>query len=182
MRSDEAEDRREFSEYFAARRDVVRRAAYLMCGDWHWADDLAQAAFIRLAAAWHRVRDPQALDAFVRTCLVRTYLAETQRLWRRRERSFAEPPELPGPEDDAETATRRLLFARALGQLPPRQRVTLICRYYQGLDVAQTAAALGCAEGTVKSQTARGLASLRELLGDAVDVPPAMASVAGEAR
>jgi RNA polymerase sigma-70 factor (sigma-E family) len=161
---------RQFSEYFAARRDTVRRTAYLMCGDWHWADDLAQTAFIRLAAAWDTVRDQQALDAFVRTCLVRAYLAEARRVWRRRERSFADPPEITGP-DDTDASVRRVVFTRALGLLPPRQRVTLICRFYQGLDVAETAAALGCAPGTVKSQTARGLATLREVLGDALDLP-----------
>lgn len=164
------EGQRQFSEYFAARRDTVRRTAYLMCGDWHWADDLAQTAFIRLAAAWDTVRDRQALDAFVRTCLVRAYLAETRRVWRRRERSFAEPPE-PGGQDDTDASVRRVVFTRAMRKLPPRQRVTIVCRFYQGLDVAETAAALGCSPGTVKSQTARGLATLRELLGDALDLP-----------
>jgi RNA polymerase sigma-70 factor (sigma-E family) len=167
-RDDEGE--RQFGEYFAARRETVRRTAYLMCGDWHWADDLAQTAFIRLAAAWDKVRDQQALDAFVRTCLFRAYLAETRRVWRRRERSFAEPPESAG-HDHTEASVRRVVFTRALGKLPPRQRVTLICRFYQGLDVAETAATLGCSQGTVKSQTARGLATLRGLLGDAVEVP-----------
>jgi RNA polymerase sigma-70 factor (sigma-E family) len=169
MRSSDDEDRRHFTEYFTARRDVVRRTAYLICGDWHWAEDLTQAAFIRLAAAWHRVRDPQALDAFVRTCLVRAYLAETRRVWRRRERTVAEPPDVAGADDDAEVVTRRLAFERALRQVPPRQRVTLVCRFYQGLDVTETAAALGCSEGTVKSQTARGLAALRRVLGDAIE-------------
>jgi RNA polymerase sigma-70 factor (sigma-E family) len=170
MRSDEDGNRRQFSEYIATRRDAVRRTAYLMCGDWHWADDLAQTAFIRLAAAWDRVRDQQALDAFVRTCLIRVYLAETRRLWRRRERPFADPPDQPD-RDTIDASVRRVVFAKVIGQLPPRQRVTLICRFYQGLDVAETAAALGCSEGTVKSQTSRGLATLRELLGDAIDVP-----------
>ncbi|MDO3705475.1 SigE family RNA polymerase sigma factor [Micromonospora sp. C28SCA-DRY-2] len=168
MRRDEDEERRRFSEYFAARRELVRRTAYLMCGDWHWADDLAQAAFIRLATNWHRIRDPQAVDAYLRTCLIRAYLSETRRVWRRRERTVAEPPDVAGPDDDAETTARRVAFAQALNQVPPRQRVTLICRFYQGLDVAETAAALKCSEGTVKSQTARGLATLRQLLGDAV--------------
>lgn len=171
MRRDE--DQRQFSEYFAARREVVRRTAYLMCGDWHWAEDLTQTAFVRLAASWHRIRDPQALDAFVRTCLVRAYLAETRRVWRRRERTVAEPPDRAGADDDAEASTRRVLFAQALRRVPPRQRVTLICRFYQGLDVAETAAALGCSEGTVKSQTARGLAALRAVLTDTVAVPAA---------
>jgi RNA polymerase sigma factor (sigma-70 family) len=116
------------------------------------------------------VRDRQALDAFVHTCLVRAYLAEIRRVWRHRERPFAELPDSAASGNDAEAATRRLVFTRALGQLPPRQRVTLICRYYQGLDVAETAAALNCSEGTVKSQTARGLVALRRTLGDAVEM------------
>jgi RNA polymerase sigma-70 factor (sigma-E family) len=168
------DERRQFTEYFAARRDAVRRTAYLICGDWHWADDLTQAAFIRLAAGWHRIRDRQAVDAFVRTCLVRAYLAETRRMWRRRERTVAEPPEVAGGEDDADAVARRLLFARALREVPPRQRVTLVCRFYQGLDVAETAVALGCSEGTVKSQTARGLAALRRVLGDAIEPSAAL--------
>lgn len=178
---DEDEDRRQFSEYFAARYEVVRRTAYLMCGDWHWADDLTQAAFIRLAAGWHRIRDLQAVDAFVRTCLIRTYLSETRRVWRRRERAVAETPEPAGIDGDIETVTRRMLFTQALRQVPPRQRVTLICRFYQGLDVAETAAELGCSAGTVKSQTARGLAALRHILGDAAPVPALNCATEGKA-
>jgi RNA polymerase sigma-70 factor (sigma-E family) len=177
MRGDDDEERRQFADFFTARRDQVRRTAFLMCGDWHWADDLTQTAFIKLAAGWRRVRDPQALDAYVRTCLVRAYLADLRRVWRRRERSYADPPDTPIADDDAETITRRLLFAAALQQLPPRQRVTLVCRFYQGLDVAETATALGCSEGTVKSQTARGLAALRRLLGNrAMELSPVLAA------
>jgi RNA polymerase sigma-70 factor (sigma-E family) len=165
----DGDDRRQFSEYFAARREAVRRTAYLLCGDWHWADDLTQSAFIRVAAGWHRIRDRQARDAFVHTCLVRTYLAETRRVWRRRERPFAEPPEI-STEDSADVLTRRALFMSALRRLPPRQRATLVCRYYRELDVAETADVLGCSEGTVKSQTARGLATLRGMLGDVAEV------------
>jgi len=165
MGSGEAEDRRQFSEYFAARRDTVRRTAYLLCGDWHWADDLTQAAFIRVASGWHRIREPQARDAFVRTCLVRTYLAEVRRIWRRRERPFADLPE-PAIEDDTDALAMRAEFLAALRKLPPRQRATLVCRFYQDLDIAETAEVLGCSEGTVKSQTARGLTALRQALGD----------------
>jgi RNA polymerase sigma-70 factor (sigma-E family) len=180
MRDDDT-DRRRFTDYFAAHREPLRRTAYLICGDWHWAEDLTQTALIRLAQGWHRIRDPQAMDAYVRTCLVRAYLAETRRMWRRRERPVAEAPEHATTGDDAEDAVRRLVFAEALGRLPPRQRVTLVCRYYQGLDVAETAAALGCSEGTVKSQTARGLAALRRELGTAV-TPPAPLVAVGEGR
>jgi len=161
---------REFEEYFAARRDIVRRTAYLLCGDWHWADDLTQITFVRLARAWSRVHDPSALDAFTRTCLVRVYLSESRRLFRRRERSAAAPPEVGGG-DHADRVTARLDVVQAMRALAPRQRATLVCRFYQGLGVEETAEVLGCSTGTVKTQTARGLAVLRRLLGAVVDEP-----------
>src|SRR5262245_46734732 len=119
---DRDESRHEFTEYFAARRDAVRRSAYLLCGDWYLADALRQRSLGRLAAAWHRVRDPGALDAFVRTCLVRAYLAEARRMWRRRERTVPDPPELSIVDDHAETATAQLALAAVLRRLPARQR------------------------------------------------------------
>jgi RNA polymerase sigma-70 factor (sigma-E family) len=160
-------EHRDFTEYFAARRDTVRRTAYLLCGDWHWADDLSQEAFVRLASAWGQVREPAALDAFVRTCLVRVYLSESKRLWRRRERS-TRLPEL-GHDDHGERVDLRHAFVVALRTLPPRQRATLVYRFYQGLDVEQTAEALGCSTGTVKTHTSRGLAALRGVLGSQFD-------------
>jgi RNA polymerase sigma-70 factor (sigma-E family) len=171
MGGTESDKHRQLREFFAVRRDVVRRTAYLLCGDWHWADDLTQAAFMRLDASWSRIRDPGALDAYVRTCLVRAYLRETRRVWRRRERPVAELPDDRLVADPVGGADDRMTFATALRRLPPRQRAVLVCRYYQDLDVAATARALGCSPGTVMSQTARGLETLRELLGDAVDGP-----------
>jgi RNA polymerase sigma-70 factor (sigma-E family) len=144
---------------------VVRRTAFLLCGDVDWAEDLTQIAFVKVAAAWGRVRDPQALDAFVRTCLIRTYLAESRRIWRRREHVSPQSPE-PISGDPTEDVARRLAFMDALKQLPPRQRAVLVCRFYQDLDVNQTAEALNCSAGTVKSQTSRGLATLRGLVED----------------
>jgi RNA polymerase sigma-70 factor (sigma-E family) len=164
------EHHREFAEYFAARRDTVRRTAYLLCGDWHWADDLTQITFVRLARAWSRVNDPAALDAFSRTCLIRVYLAESRRLFRRRERATETPPEV-GRADHADGVSAHLDVMTALATLPPRQRATLVCRFYQGLDVQETAEALGCSAGTVKTQSSRGLATLRRLLGTKLDQP-----------
>ena len=162
MPSGDPEEHRQFREYFAARRDTVRRTAYMLCGDWHWADDLTQNAFMRLAVSWRKVNDRQALDAFVRTCLMRAYFADLRRVWRRRERSVAEPPDVAVPADGG--SADRAAFLAALRRLPPRQRAVLVCRYYQDLDVAATAQTLGCSEGTVRSQAARGLAKLRGLL------------------
>jgi RNA polymerase sigma-70 factor (sigma-E family) len=166
-RVDDASER-EFAEYFRARRDAVRRTAYLLCGDWHRADDHAQAAFVALHRHWRRIRDRGALDAWVRRTLVRAIVDESRRPWRR-ERSTAEPPPETGVPSASEAVTTRHVLVDGLRAVPPRQRAVLVLRYLDGLDVAGTAAALGCSEGTVKSQTAHGLTALRAVLGDALD-------------
>ena len=159
----------EFEEYFRARRDTVRRTAYLMCGDWHRADDHAQSAFVALHRHWRRVRDKGALDAWMRRTLVRTVVDESRRPWRR-ERSTDEVVAIDRAVDDpgGDLATRHVLVD-GLRAVPPRQRAVLVLRYFDGLDVAGTAAALGCSEGTVKSQTSHGLAALRTALGGSLD-------------
>jgi RNA polymerase sigma-70 factor (sigma-E family) len=157
----------EFSAYVAARRDQVRRTAYLLCGDWHRADDLTQTAFVKLYGAWRRIADRGALDAYVRTCLVRATVDESRRPWRR-QRAVDAVPDNPAPSDIASTVADREMVRAALERVPPGQRAVLVLRYFEGLDVAATAAALGCSEGNVKSQTARGLAALRAALGEEV--------------
>lgn len=161
-------DEQEFAEYFARRLDAVRRTAYLLCGDWHRADDLAQIAFVALHRRWRKIRDRAALDAYVRRTLVRAVIDESRRPWRR-ERfvdDIPEPPAAAQPQKglDDLVVTRETLL-EGLRQVPPRQRAVLVLRYFEGLDVAATAEALKCSEGNVKSQTARGLAALRAALG-----------------
>lgn len=153
-----------FEEYFRLRRDGVRRGAYLLCGDWHRADDLTQTAFVRLHRKWGSIREPRALDAYLRRILVRAMIDETRRPWRR-ERFVADAPEVPR-DDAAESVVTRQTLVDALRRVPPRQRAVLVLRFLEGLDVAATAAALGCREGTVKSQCAAGLATLRTVLGE----------------
>jgi RNA polymerase sigma-70 factor (sigma-E family) len=165
---DEASER-EFAEYFRARRDAVRRTAYLLCGDWHRADDHTQAAFVALHRHWRRIRDRDALDAWVRRTLVRAVVDESRRPWRR-ERATAEPrPDREAVPAASDAVATRHVLVDGLRGVPPRQRAVLVLRYLDGLDVAATAAVLGCSEGTVKSQTAHGLAALRAVLGDALD-------------
>jgi RNA polymerase sigma-70 factor (sigma-E family) len=165
----EQRDEQDFAEYFVARRDAVRRSAYLLCGDWHRADDLAQTAFVALHRRWRKIRDRGALDAYVRRTLVRAVIDESRRPWRR-ERFVEELPETPhtGGEIGDSVATRSALLD-GLRAVPPRQRAVLVLRFLEGLDVAATAEALKCSQGTVKSQTARGLTALREALGDTLD-------------
>ncbi|AXB46471.1 MULTISPECIES: SigE family RNA polymerase sigma factor [Amycolatopsis] len=159
-------EEQEFAEYFAAKRDSVRRTAYMLCGDWHRADDLAQTAFVSLHRRWRKIRDRAATDAYLRKTLVRASIDESRRPWRR-ERQVEELPEpavQSGPRLDEQVATREDLLAGLRG-VPSRQRAVLVLRYFEGLDVSGVAKALGCSEGTVKSQTARGLENLRKVLG-----------------
>jgi RNA polymerase sigma-70 factor (sigma-E family) len=161
------EAEQEFDAYFRARRDAVRRTAYLLCGDWHRADDHAQAAFVALHRHWHRIRDRAALDGWVRRTLVRSVVDESRRPWRRERATDTLPAsEVDGPADGV--ATRHVLVD-ALRSVPPRQRAVLVLRFLEGMDVAATAEVLGCSAGTVKSQTAHGLDALRLVLGDALD-------------
>jgi RNA polymerase sigma-70 factor (sigma-E family) len=157
-----------FEEYFRNRREAVRRNAYLLCGDWHRADDLAQTAFVALHRKWDSIREPAAVDAYLRRTLVRAMIDETRRPWRR-ERAVSEPPEQIGADGPTDRVATRHTLLDALRQLPPRQRAVLVLRFLEGMDVAATARAMGCREGTVKSQTAHGLAALRTVLGSALD-------------
>ena len=146
---------------FAARSDAMRGTAYLLCGDWHRAEDLVQTAFTKLYLAWGRVSRHEVLDAYVRQMLVRTFLDERRRGWWRRERTTSVPVDGALPPD---TPENRLVLLEALANVPPRQRAVLVLRYWEDLSVETTAEILGCSTGTVKSQSARGLAAMRHLL------------------
>jgi RNA polymerase sigma-70 factor (sigma-E family) len=147
----------EFAEYFSARFDGARRIAYAMCGNWGDAEEIAQNAFVRVYARWAKVR-VETVDAYLRTVLTRVFL-DTRRRGRSRERAVAELPERPVQPDHS--SHERLAMQAALMAVPPGQRAVLVLRYVADLPVDQVAAALGCSAGTVKSQTARGLATLR---------------------
>jgi RNA polymerase sigma-70 factor (sigma-E family) len=151
----------EFTAYMAESAVRLRRTAYLICGDWQRAEDELQAALVKLYLAWGKVRTRGSLDAFVRTTLVRGLIDEGRRPWRR-ERTQATLPDQPAAEPLP--AEERLAVREALALVPPRQRAVLVLRFYEDCDIAETARLVGCSEGTVKSQTSRGLARLRELL------------------
>ena len=150
-----------FAEYFAARSHSMRGTAYLLCGDWHRAEDLVQTAFTKLYLVWNRISRHEVLDNYLRQILIRTFLDERRRGFWRRERVGGEDSDRPAPPDSPEN---RLVMLQALAVLPPRQRAVLILRYWEDLSVDESAALLGCSPGTVKSQAARGLESLRGLL------------------
>jgi RNA polymerase sigma-70 factor (sigma-E family) len=152
---------RAFAEYFAARSEVMRATAFLLCGDWHRAEDLVQTAFTRLYVHWNRVSRHEALDPYVRKVLLRVFIDDGRRGWWRRERTQESPPERPAGQGHID---ERLMLIRALAAVAPRQRAVLVLRYWEDLSVEDTAAALNCSTGTVKSQAARGLRTLRTLM------------------
>jgi RNA polymerase sigma-70 factor (sigma-E family) len=160
----------DFLAFVADRLDRWRRGAYLLCHDWHLADDLVSEALIKLFRHWPKVRVAANPDAYAQKILTRCWLTERRRARWRRERTAAEIPERQQSQD--ESVTDRLPLARLLRDLPPRQRATLILRYYLDYSVEDTAEILGVAPGTVRGQCARALQQLRyRHEGDRHDAP-----------
>jgi RNA polymerase sigma-70 factor (sigma-E family) len=158
----------EFTAFAEACQLRMVRAAYLICGDRHLAEDLTQTALIKVALRWSQVRDGQP-EAYLRTILYRDAVSWWRR--RRREVLVADPPERRDLADDAgERAQLRVIFARALARLTPRQRAVLVLRFYEDLGEAQIADVMGIAVGTVKSQTGVALRRLRQVAPELADL------------
>ncbi len=163
-------DEDDYRDYVAGRLDRWRRTAYLLCHDWHAADDLVSITAGKLYRHWHKVREVERLDAYVGRMLVNTWQDEARRTSRRdvlRGLDDDRTPAPPGPD-----VLERLSQLELLRRLPPRQRAAVVLRFYDDLSVQETAAALGCTEGTVKSLSSRGLRSLRTLAGLTTEETP----------
>lgn len=154
----------DYVTYVEGRLTWLRRLAYLLCRDWHEADDLVQAALTRLYLYWPRAARMDNIDAYVRTILVRTFLGERRSAWFRRVLLRPGPAENTAAGAASVDLDVALDLREALAAIPPRQRATLVLRFYCDLDVEQAATVLGCSAGTVKSQTSKGLAALRRML------------------
>jgi RNA polymerase sigma-70 factor (sigma-E family) len=160
-------DEDEYREFVHARLDRLRRTAYLLCRDWHTADDLVSITLARLFRTWRRARQAGNLDAYVRAMLTNAFLDERRRPWRR-EDSTAHPPDTAAnATPDAEVGDRAALGS-LLATLPRRQRAVIVLRFYCDMSVTEVAQLLGVSEGTVKSQSARGLQILRAAAPDHV--------------
>lgn len=154
----DAEAERDFREFVAARQQALFRAAVLLTGDRDAAQDLLQATLVRVVERWPQVRRAERPEAYVRRIMYHQQVSWWRRAVRSRERSTAEPPDRPAGTDDADL---RVDLAAALRRLAPRQRATLVLRYYEDLPEAEVAEILGCSVGTVRSQTHRALARIR---------------------
>ena len=151
----------EFVRFVETTGGSLQRLAYLVCGDWHLADDVVQDALYKLYLAWPRIDRKGNQLGYARRTVVNAAIDASRRPWRR------EVPAETGDDDGYDPTTaighRDELFA-VLGDLPPRQRACVVLRYYEDLSIDQTAELLGCTEGTVKSNCARGLDALRRAM------------------
>ena len=153
----------EYREFVGSRAAPLHRTAYLLCGDWQLADDLVQETFVHVFRHWRRVQRADNRNAYVKRILVN----EFNRHWRRygglTVGARASHPEVAIP-DVSDGVINRTDLLRALLTLPARQRATVVLRYLEGMSERETAAVMRCSEGTVKSQSARALVSLKSFL------------------
>lgn len=157
------DDEAAFDAFVGERRTSLMRTAFLLSGDVHRAEDLVQAALMEVFRRWPRLRDQVDPVGYARRTVVTTHLNLVRRLsWR--EVPVADFPDVGAPGDEHDGTVARLALRAALLRLPPRMRAVLVLRYFDDLSVQDTAAALGCSQGTVKSTASRGLARLRDEL------------------
>lgn len=166
----DASEDRGFDDFVRGRSTALLRTSYLLTGDRGAAEDLLQGVLERVARRWTSIANSP--DAYVHRALTNAAVNR----WRRRRP--ADLPLLdsdhPSTPDSSDIIAVRDQLIRGLMSLPARQRAVLVLRYFDDLTEAETAHALGCSIGTVKSQASRGLGRLRALV-DGHDVTPANA-------
>jgi RNA polymerase sigma-70 factor (sigma-E family) len=151
----------EFDGFMRGRWPAMVRLAYALTGDVGHAEDLAQAAFARAYASWGRVRRAGDPDAYVRRIVINEHRSRFRKHRVAEElrgdltETLAGASQQQGPEEQQ-------ALLDALRSLGPRQRAVVVLRYWLDLSEAETAAALNCSVGTVKSQASRALATLRK--------------------
>jgi RNA polymerase sigma-70 factor (sigma-E family) len=149
-----------FRDFVEARSPALLRSGWLLTGDWPAAEDLVQTA---LAAAWPRwdsLRRQDAPEAYVRKIMINTFLRWRKRRWNG-EIATGQLPETAAYVDVFALVDARQSLVAALDRLPARQRAAVVLRYFADQTEAQTAAAMGCSVGAVKSHSAKALARLR---------------------
>jgi len=169
-RSRPSRSRQEFEQFVGESVDGLLRTAYLIAWDFAAAEDLVQECLLRVARQWPRVRTMEYPTAYARKVLVHLALDDGRR--RTRQRDELGHGDGHRVDEHADDRAVRVLggvesttdLTRALGELAPRQRVTLMLRYFDDLSEAQVAEVMGCSVGTVKSTTSRALQRLRGIV------------------
>lgn len=154
-----------FADFVSARGTSLLRLAHLTCGSADDAEDVLQTALERAYRHWPRMRTDTDPEPYVRRIIVNTVISRARRRAILRIIPTGALPEVSAPSPASGVELRQVLGA-GLRALPPRQRAVLVLRFWEDLTEAQTAQIMGCAVGTVKSQSAKGLAKLRTLIGE----------------
>ncbi len=160
-----------FDLFVRTRSPALLRSAYLLTGDQHLAEDLVQSALALTHRAWRRLHVAGNAEAYTRRTMYHLQVS----WWRRKRVAVSFTGQVPdfADADHADLTALRLSLRGALSQLTTKQRAVIVLRFFDDLSEAQTAESLGVSIGTVKSQTAKALARLRELAPDlnGIDVP-----------
>jgi len=161
----------DFEAFVAARFPALRRAAFLLTGDWPLAEDLVQTALARSWPRWGRLRQDAAFEAYVRRTIATTYATWWRRRWRGEVPTEVLPEAAAGDAYAAVDDRDRVL--RALATLSARSRAAVVLRYFEDMSEAEVAEVLGCSVGTVKSSVSRALTQLRATTAAASDAAAA---------
>jgi RNA polymerase sigma-70 factor (sigma-E family) len=153
-----------FEDFVAAKGGSLLRTAFLLCGDRQHAEDLVQTALARSAPRYDELVTRGDPTAYVRRVVVRSVIGWRRRRWHGERPAAIVPDVAVALPDPADRLGQREQLRRALMTLPARQRAAVVLRFYEDLSERDAAAVLGCSVGTVKSQTAKGLAKLRAAL------------------
>ena len=149
--------------YAAHYRKLVRIAALLL-DDHSVSEEVVQDAYVKMHGSWHRIRESEAAEAYLRTTVVNLARSRLRRRMVANKHLPKPMPDAPSAEHGALVQLERDRVIMALRQLPPRQRECLVLRYYADLSEAQIADAMGISPGAVKSHASRGMAALRAAL------------------
>lgn len=160
----------DFAEFVRARTPALLRTAFLLTGDQQLAEDLVQAALTRTHRSWRRLRERDHAEAYTRRAMYHLQVS----WWRRHRPAESLTGEVPEPRqrgaaDHATTVVTRLVLLAALRRLTAAQRAVLVLRYFDDQTEAQAAAVLGVSVGTIKSQTSKALARLRDVAPELAD-------------
>ncbi len=147
-------------------RSLVTLAA-LLVQDSATAEEVVQDSFIAVHASWRRLKGSDRALSYLRQSVVNRCRSVLRHRATAVKIAPKPAPDVPGAEDEAIIRLERTALASALRTLAPRQRETLVLRYYAGLSETQIASAMGISRGAVKSHTTRAIASLRAALESA---------------
>lgn len=151
-----------FEEYVLARGVALVRFARLLTGDEHRAEDLVQEVLATAYVRWRRISGADRPDLYVRRMLINANHSWRRRLMNREIAVDAISDSAGGRDAAAELAERDAVW-QLVRQLPAKQRMVIVLRYYEDFDDATIAELLQCSSGTVRTQAKRALEKLQRL-------------------